>query len=194
MRKGLIFGFVIGMLIVSFISGVYAIDSVTGTSQEETKNALSSQEAEFLQTFESWGRVLFNLGNEEVTFQYLIVLIALFIVIVFVISNVLEFVPIFSGWTARLAGIVIVLLISVSGGIRIGALFLMGFQNMFGEASALGKAWFALVIVIVIIIGWGFMAITNKIGRELNLEKKKSLGRDVYLKSFPRKAKREGAI
>jgi len=194
MKKMMIGLFCIGLLII-LTANVSAADSVTGTQQNETANLLSQQQAQFLQYVEGWARTLFAISSgETLDMSYLIILIVIFIVVALIVINLASFIAIFSGWRATAAGVIITLLISISGGIRIGALWLLSFKNLFSATSIFGKIWLLVLLIIIAIVLSAFLHLVNKIRRELGLEKSKALGRDLILRLYGASKKRKLSV
>lgn len=192
-------GLIFGLLLVCLIQGVYAqnanatVQNQTGAGTEQT--ALSAGEAQFLQSFENIGRLLFAIpASEKVDVSYLVVLFALFILLFFVVTNIMSFVPFFTGWKGAIAGVAVCILASVSGGLRESALLFLGFKDIFGAGSRIGKVWFMFVIVLFFLIAYILIKVLDKLKKTFEIEKAENLGLKSATNPVTMKLKEKGII
>ena len=146
---------------------------------------LSVNELELSEGLASGARFVFNLpAVESVTLSYLVILIALFIFLLLVISSLMRFVPFFEGWKAWAGSVIVVLLISFSGGIRGSAQLFLGFQTNFGRFAQIG---FIFLSIILLIIGWGLAQLLKMVRNKVGVEVAQQMGLNLSIKPLMNK-------
>lgn len=135
-------------------------------------------------------RLIFSIPLEDITLSYLIVLIAMYIFMLLVVLSLIQFVPFFSGAKAWIGAIVISLLISISGGVRESATFLLSFNVNLGK---LASVWFVFLALILIVLGWGWMRLLKMVKDKVGVEVSEQMGRDLSIKPLMEKLKEKRA-
>ena len=136
-------------------------------------------------------RLIFSIPlGEDITLSYLIVLIAMYIFMLLVVLSLIQFVPFFSGAKAWIGAIVISLLISISGGVRESATFLLSFNVNLGK---LASVWFVFLALILIVLDWGWMRLLKMVKDKVGVEVSEQMGLDLSVKPLMEKLKEKRA-
>lgn len=100
-------------------------------------------------------KVLFHIKDETITLERLIVLLAIFVGLLLVISDILKLVPFFKKtWQSFLGGVIVTIIIAVTGVVNNIVRFIFDFVNIFDWLNKMGplKIIFGLVVAIILII------------------------------------------
>ena len=123
---------------------------------------------------ESFVKALFKI-DQQITISSAIIFLLIWVVIIWVLRDILELVPLFEGnlilW---LAAIVISILLAISGGIRDGVYFLLSLVESFVPAMGL-----LIVLVIVIVIGIVIIYLISLVAKKAGIEQSELKGRKI---------------
>ena len=115
---------------------------------KEKPNEILSKEIELPGNIENIAKIIFGLESEDkLNLQFLIILSCVFIFILLILFNAVQFIPSFEKSTAWIGTLVIALIISVSGGIRYFSLLLFDLGNIFNIL----EKWSALKLGFIVI-------------------------------------------
>jgi len=112
--------------------------------------------------------VLFHLEGNMPSNQNLIILIALWIIILLLIQAILEIMPLFGeDWKSWLAAAVITALVSITGAIQTGAVWIFDIKAIFGKIGNYGFFFLILNIIIMGFVIWGLRYLIKIFGRKI---------------------------
>ncbi len=171
MERG-VSGFLIFILMFSiFIAGTHAY-SITGKavlanatldesaskaiSFQQTSNSVLGKQIALPPGIDSLVKSVFKI-QVNISLNYLIVLLALFIIFFLIIQRIALFVPLFHDAKSWLFALIVTLLISITGSVKSAADFLFGFGGAF---KALGEWAILQLIFIIVLLAIVFYAIS----------------------------------
>lgn len=98
-------------------------------------------------------RVLFGVKQENIDFSLIIILLSVAALLFVFIYSAIDFVPFFEGKLKIPAAIIITLIVSITGAVRIGAQWLIDLAKIFSflERWSIGALLFVIVVAIICI-------------------------------------------
>src|SRR3989344_4638963 len=176
MEKRLIFlGLIIGLFLISFVAAAEQTGEAqaTGTAQvtsfREASNKILSQDVTIPENLQTPARMVFGLNiGEQIDFQIFVILFALLIILLLVVHEILEIIPIFGSRVKSWIGAIIVtLLASVTGAVKQTALFFFDIGGYVQFLKDWGILRFLVVLIfLIILVYYGFFRLLRKIKRE----------------------------
>jgi len=134
----------------------------------------------------------FKLEGKSVDFHDLIILIALWVIIMLIIKSILEIMPFFGkGWKSWLAGAIVTLLASISGGITRGGIWILGLADSIKWLDRFGRAKVAFVVIFLIIVGYALMKLVKLVEENVIIYGKEQKGFKVGAETGFSKMKRK---
>lgn len=132
-------------------------------------------------------RILFGLnGGEPIELSVFIVLVALLIFTFIFIKSIVSLIDVFGGgFKSWLGALVVTLLISVSGALKISAAFIFAYLGIFKS-----QTWLSILVIVfvLIIIFWGIIKLLRFLKYKKIIEKRKMRGFKEKLKEEVSKA------
>ena len=176
MKKRLIFlGLIIGLFLVSFVAAAeqtgeaQAAGTAQVTSFREASNKILSQDVTIPENLQTPARMVFGLNiGEQIDFQIFVILFALLVILLLVVHEILEIIPIFGSRVKSWIGAIIVtLLASVTGAVKQTALFFFDIGGYVQFLKDWGILRFLVVLIfLIILVYYGFFRLLRKIKRE----------------------------
>ena len=176
MEKRLIFlGLIIGLFLISFVAAAEQTGEAqaTGTAQvtsfREASNKILSQDVTIPENLQTPARMVFGLNiGEQIDFQIFVILFALLVILLLVVHEILEIIPIFgSGVKSWIGAIIVTLLASVTGTLKQTALFFFDIGGYVQFLKDWGILRFLVVLIfLIILVYYGFFRLLRKIKRE----------------------------
>jgi len=124
-------------------------------------------------------KIIFGITG-EIEFQLFVILIALWISILLLITQILKFVPIIKqGFISWITAVVITCLVALSGGLHQAVLFFFSLGNLFGLLEKWPALGISSAIVIIILIAYGTGILLKILRKRVELDQAESKGRDV---------------
>jgi uncharacterized membrane protein len=167
MKKSAIIITFLALLILPMI--VYAEENVTqGKGFKETTNAALEKQVTVPDSLQVLARILFGIKSDNpINFQKLVILFAGFLVIFFIIRDILRVMPIFQGSAlSNATGIVITSIVGVSGGLLAFSDLMLSLGSMFGLLSEWEVFGLILTLIILLILLFAIDSLTVMIRRE----------------------------
>ncbi len=132
-------------------------DTSEKVSESLSKNVSESlsKEIEIPENLRFISKILFGIeSNEEIKLDAFLVYAALWVFLLLVIRNLLEFSAFFEGWKSWLGSITVTSIISITGALNPAANFFFGFGDIFGILNKWSplKTAFALILIAVIFV------------------------------------------
>jgi len=157
-----------------------ALQNISSQIGVKSNEALS-REIQIPTGFDTVVKVVFGIKPEQpILFEEGIILVALWSFVLLIMVSLVGFIPLFAGKLMKwAASIVIMLLISITGGFYQGSLFILGLVNMFEFTSKNKMLGMFLVIVIIGVLGWGLTKILGKFKNQAEVGKAERTGLEI---------------
>jgi len=168
-------GLIIGLFLISFVAAAEQTGEAqaTGTAQvtsfREASNKILSQDVTIPENLQTPARMVFGLNiGEQIDFQIFVILFALLVILLLVVHEILEIIPIFgSGVKSWIGAIIVTLLASVTGTLKQTALFFFDIGGYVQFLKDWGILRFLVVLIfLIILVYYGFFRLLRKIKRE----------------------------
>jgi len=149
--------FVAGIIFIILISG-FAVCAEDQTLKKIDANKILAKDVEIPENI--WPTVKFVFGlneSEKLNFEELVIIVALWIFMFFLILSLIKFIPFFEESNQLICltlSFIIMMLISISRGLYNGALILLNLANFFSFKSRIISIFTTLIIIFI--IGFGF--------------------------------------
>ena len=126
-------------------------------------------------------RIVFGIKKDEtITLERLIVLVAVWIMFFVLISEILKIAPILNKqWQSYIGGVIVTILIAITGTMNSLAIFFFNFGNMFEWMEKLGPFSIFISLIIVAMIFFFGMKILKLFEDRLKLSKAQETGESI---------------
>jgi len=151
MKRALFIGFVLSVLLISFVAAV-SHDSVQTQQLAAQQTPQTQEQIALPENIQEIVKFIFNLDTgAEIEFSFFIILVALLLIFFFLVIPILELIPFFEEkWKALVGAIVITLIISTSGFIETLARYMTSLGAGIQKFNILILAIFAFLIYLII--------------------------------------------
>jgi len=170
-NKGFLICLFLGILLSSFVVAQDATPIQQQATQAQAPQVAVPQE------LKDAARFIFNLdAGAEIEFSFFVILVVIFLGILLLVTEIVSFMSFFEGGSRWLAGIVITLLVSVSGGLKQAANFIWGFADIFKAVDKWGIVKLFFVILIIAILVFGVIILLEMLRKKVRKEERHWLG------------------
>ena len=166
----------ISLVILSLI-----ISSSAQTTQPPNPTATTEKTSEIPKTLstqievpywlEVFTRVLFGVKQEKIEFSLIMILLSVAAMLFVIIYSVIDFVPFFEGKLQLPAAIIVTIIVSVTGAVRIGAQWLIDLAKIFSFLERWGSGALMFIIVVAIICIFLIRIVTSNLKEVFELKK-----------------------
>lgn len=154
--------------IIKSATGIKAPADVSGF--KDSTNKFLETELNLPPIVKEIADILFKLEGRPVATQNLIILIALWIILFLLIQAILEVMPFFGeGWKSWSASAIITALISITGAIQTGAIWIFDLKTTFAKLGNYGFFFLILNIIFLAFFIWGARYLIKIIGNKIKV-------------------------
>jgi|WetSurMetagenome_2_1015567.scaffolds.fasta_scaffold192044_2 hypothetical protein len=155
---------------------INSVGNVSGLTQ--TTNDALEKEVKIPENLQLFAKIIFGL-TDEVTFQVLIISIAVWLFLLIFLHSLLDIMPFFSGWKSWLGGVLVMILIGISGGLTLAIQVLMDFSHIFGALSKNSILSLIFSLIFIAIVSFIMMKLSHFIKSKWGIEENEIIGRNV---------------
>jgi hypothetical protein len=143
-------------------------------------NDALEKEVHIPETLQIFARILFGLNESEgVSFQLFIILIASWVILYLLLVSFLELVPLFEGALRWISGIVLMLLLGVSKGLKSAAEFLIWLSSFGGTLKNWEIFGLGILLIFLVVLYFALAKFSKFIKSKSDLAHRRRLGQDI---------------
>lgn len=197
MKRGLIFGVIIILMLMVFISAQAIQQPTAQDAQHETQektpeeiaqelkaeskglpkkigdktNEVLSKELILPTSLKTAARIIFGItSDKEISIAMFIVLVAVWFMLFLIISSTLNLVPFFESWKAWAGGFIVTTIVAITGAVRSVAYFFFGIGDIFSIFEKWSALKILFLLIILLVFGYGASIILKMLKKRQVLE------------------------